>query len=179
MTLAKAPWLHPDPDRNFSATIGLSDSPAPSAHLMYLARTSSRRRNRWQGSPSLPNQAFPARCPLSPRRAWALLANVSSHPMTGFSPSGRLATLTLFNEADLGSLALRLTGSFRGASPRRLLPALSASLHAGRSVGMMNTLQFMSLVGGAGAPEGNEENEGFRSGGGQSLCFLCCLLFRI
>jgi hypothetical protein len=27
--------------------------------------------------------------------------------------------------------------------------------------------------------EGNEENEGFRSGGGQSLCFLCCLLFRI
>jgi hypothetical protein len=27
--------------------------------------------------------------------------------------------------------------------------------------------------------EGNEEDEGFRSGGGQSLCFLCCLLFRI
>src|SRR5438132_7304737 len=27
--------------------------------------------------------------------------------------------------------------------------------------------------------EGNEENEGFRSGGGQSLCFLCYLLFRI
>jgi len=26
--------------------------------------------------------------------------------------------------------------------------------------------------------EGNEENEDFRSGGGQSLCFLCCLLFR-
>ena len=27
--------------------------------------------------------------------------------------------------------------------------------------------------------EGNEENEGFRSGGGQSLCFLCCLLFKM
>jgi hypothetical protein len=27
--------------------------------------------------------------------------------------------------------------------------------------------------------EGNEENEDFRSGGGQSLCFLCYLLFRI
>jgi len=27
--------------------------------------------------------------------------------------------------------------------------------------------------------EGNEENEDFRNGGGQSLCFLCYLLFRI
>jgi len=80
--------------------------------------------------------------------------------MTGFSPSGGLATLTWFNEADLGSLTLRLTGSLRGASTRRLLPALSASLHAGRSVGMMNTFQVISLVGGAGAPEGNEGSEG-------------------
>ncbi len=30
--------------------------------------------------------------------------------------------------------------------------ASSASLHAGRSVGMMNTFQFIGLVGGAGAP---------------------------
>ena len=82
--------------------------------------------------------------------------------MTGFSPSGGLATLTWFNEADLGSLTLRLTGSLRGASTRRLLPALSASLHAGRSVGMMNTFQVISLVGGAGAPEGNEANERLR-----------------
>jgi hypothetical protein len=76
--------------------------------------------------------------------------------MTGFSPSGRLAALTWFNEAGSGSLALRLTGSLHGASTRELLPALSASLHAGRSVGMMNTFQFMSWFGGAGAPEGNE-----------------------
>jgi len=76
--------------------------------------------------------------------------------MSGFSPSGRLAALTWFNEAVSGSLALRLTGSLHGASTRRLLPALSASLHAGRSVGMMNTFQFMSWFGGAGAPEDNE-----------------------
>jgi len=69
--------------------------------------------------------------------------------MAGFSPSGRLAALGKLNEAVSGSLALRLTGSLHGASTRRLLPALSVSLHAGRSVRMMNTFQFMSLVGGA------------------------------
>jgi hypothetical protein len=88
-----------------------------------------------------------------------LLANVSSRRISGFNPSGSLAALTWFNEADSGSLALRLTGSLHGASARQLLAALSVSLHAGRSVRMMNTFQFMSSVGGAGAPEGNEGNE--------------------
>src|SRR5205823_3982605 len=64
-----------------------------------------------------------------------------------------------FNEAASGSLALRLTGSLHGASAQQLLTALSVSLHAGRSVHMMNTFQFISLVGGAGAPEGNEETK--------------------
>ena len=58
-----------------------------------------------------------------------------------------------FNEAASGSLALRLTGSLHGASAQQLLTALSVSLHAGRSVHMMNTFQFISLVGGAGAPK--------------------------
>jgi hypothetical protein len=100
--------------------------------------------------------------------------------MTGFSPSGGLATLTWFNEADLGSLTLRLTGSLRGASTRRLLPAPSASLHAGRSVGMMNTFQFISLVGGAGAPEGNEGSEGLPQlvRIGMFLCLLRYLLLK-
>jgi hypothetical protein len=35
------------------------------------------------------------------------------------------------------------------------------SLHAGRLVRMMNTFQFISSVGGAGAPEENKDNEGF------------------
>ena len=85
-----------------------------------------------------------------------MLANVSSRRMAGFRFSGRLATLTWCNEADSGSLALRLTGSLHGAPTRRLLPALSASLHAGRSLRMMNTFQFISSFGGAGAPEGTE-----------------------
>jgi hypothetical protein len=88
-----------------------------------------------------------------------LLSNVSSHRISGFNSSGSLAVLTWFNEADSGSLALRLTGSLHGASTRPLLAALSVSLHAGRSVRMMNTFQFISLVGGAGAPKDNEANK--------------------
>ena len=44
-----------------------------------------------------------------------------------------------------GSLALRLAGSLHGASAQGLLPTPPASLHAGRSVGMMNTFQFIGL----------------------------------
>jgi len=90
-----------------------------------------------------------------------LLSNVSSHRISGFNSSGSLAVLIWFNEADSGSLALRLTGSLHGASAQQLLAALSVSLHAGRSVRMMNTFQFISSVGGAGAPEDNQGNEGF------------------
>ena len=132
----------------------LSDSPASGVRLMDSADASSRsKRDRRQGSPSLPNLAFPARCPLRPRRAPSLLVNISSRRISGFGISDRLATLDLRNEANSGLLALRLAGSFHGASTRRLLDALSASLHAGYSVGMMNTFQFIGLVGGAGAPE--------------------------
>jgi hypothetical protein len=90
-----------------------------------------------------------------------LLSNVSSRRISGFNSSGSLAVLNWFNEADSGSLALRLTGSLHGASVRQSLAALSVSLHAGRSVRMMNTFQFISSVGGAGAPKDNEENKEF------------------
>ncbi len=138
----------------------LSDSPASGVRLMDSADASSRsKRDRRQGSPSLPNLAFPARCPLRPRRAPSLLVNISSRRISGFGISDRLATLNLRNEANSGLLALRLAGSFHGASTRRLLDALSASLHAGYSVGMMNTFQFIGLVGGAGAPEDAERTD--------------------
>ena len=130
----------------FVATMGLSDSPAPNACLMDSAVASPRSaRDRWQGSPSLPNQTFPARCPLSPRRTPPLRWNVASQWMAGFGFSDRLAVLTLFNEAESGLLPLRLTGSIHGASTPRLLPTRSASLHAGRSVSMMNTSHFIGL----------------------------------
>ena len=75
--------------------------------------------------PAHPN--FPcALSPLTPR-APALLANVSSRRMAGFSSSGSLANLPLCNEAD--SVRLRYGSQVRSTeSPtRRLLPALSAS----------------------------------------------------
>jgi len=136
---------------------GLSDSLVIDVRLMdsasALPRTS---RGRRQGSPSLPNSTFPARCPLSPRRTPPLFVNIASRRVSGFSISGGLAVLTLCNEAESGSLALRLAGSIHGASTTQLLPSLSASLHAGYSVGMMNTFQFIGFVGGAGAPEDTE-----------------------
>jgi hypothetical protein len=129
----------------FLATTGLSDSPTARTQLISSLRSLPLAPlGQRPGSPSLPNPTFPGRCPLSPRRVPALLANVSSRRMAGFSSSGRLATLNWCNEADSGSLALRLTGSLHGAPTRRLLPAPSASLHAGRSVRMMNTFQFIS-----------------------------------
>ena len=140
--------------------MGLSDSPTAGAQLLSSPRSlSPSALSPRPGSPSLPNRTFPARCPLSPRRVPTLLANVSSRRMAGFRFSGRLATLNWCNEADSGSLALRLTGSLHGAPTRRSLPALSASLHAGRSVRMMNTFQFISSFGGAGAPEDTVNRE--------------------
>ena len=130
----------------FIATTSLSDSHAPNAHLMDSMCISSRLwRNRQHGSPSLPNPTFPARCSHSPRRTPPLLVKIASRRISGFGTSDRLAALTWRNEAALGSLALRLAGLFRGASSPRLLPALPASLHAGCSVGMMNTFQFIGL----------------------------------
>ena len=130
----------------FKATTSLSDSHANNAQLMdSLCIWSRLRHNRSHGSPSLPNLTFPARCPHSPRRTPPLLVNIASRRMTGFGTSDRLALLTWCNEADSGSLALRLAGSLHGASTLRLLSALSVSLHAGRSVGMMNTSQFIGL----------------------------------
>jgi len=167
----------------FLATMGLSDSPLPNARLMDSAHALSRFwRNRPAGSPSLPNQTFPARCPHSPRRSPPLLVNIASRRMAGFGISDRLADLSWRNEADSGSLALRLAGSIHGASAPRLLPALSASLHAGRSVGMMNTSQFIGLGwrcwrtglrGWRGFPESIREirePRGTRSPGGAASC---------
>jgi hypothetical protein len=71
--------------------------------------------------------------------------NVASRRIIGFGFFERLADLTKRNEADSGLLALRLTGSIHGASTPELLPSLSASLHARRSVGMMNTFHFIGL----------------------------------
>src|SRR5208283_3548118 len=56
------------------------------------------------------------RRPQPPRRARRLLAPLTSPPVAGFITYGRLAAPTLHNEAESGSLALRLTDSLRQAS---------------------------------------------------------------
>jgi len=130
----------------FIATMGLSDSPAPSSRLMDSARALLRQcRNWWQGSPSLPNQTVPARRPQPPRRSPPLRVNVASRRMIGFGFSERLADLTSVTRLNRVCFTLRLAGSIHGASTPQLLPALSASLHARRSVGMMNTFHFIGL----------------------------------
>jgi len=54
---------------------------------------------------------------------------IASPPVAGFVRSGSLAALTLLNEAESGSLALRLTGSPSRASATELLPPPPGRLH--------------------------------------------------
>jgi len=73
------------------------------------------------GSPRFLDRSVHARCPLPPRKARRLLAPVTSPPVSGFTFFGRLAAFTFPNEAELGSLALRLACLPHEASLGRLL----------------------------------------------------------
>src|SRR2546428_2382065 len=101
----------------FIATTSLSDSPASNPQLIVSLHVLLRRRNRRQGSPSLPNSTFPARCPLSPRRAPALLSNVSSRRMAGFNSSGSLAAL-IFSLTRPIRVRLRYGSQVRSREPQ-------------------------------------------------------------
>jgi hypothetical protein len=127
------------------------DSMHASSHTRQAVRISQ---------PAQPN--LPCALPPLPRRSPPLLVNIASRRISGFGISERLADLFERNEAVSSSLALRLAGSIHGASTPGSLPSLSASLHAGCSVGMMNTFQFIGLVGGAGAPEA-QSRRGFNT----------------
>ena len=59
----------------------------------------------------VPGCSVDARCPQPPRAARRLHPPVASPPVRGFAFSGRLATTELRNEAESGSLTLRLTPS--------------------------------------------------------------------
>jgi len=126
----------------FLATMSLSDSRAePPARLCL----SGRRWGHWPhsvGSPRFLDRSVPARCPLSPRSVRRVLALVTSPPMAGFISSGRLATLIWCNEAELGSLPLRLAGSPSKASPAGFLRLTLGWLHVERAIVMVNTSQL-------------------------------------
>ena len=81
------------------------------------------------GSPRFLGCSFDTRRPLSPRRAGRLLALVSSSSVLVSPPSAGgcracrdIDRSQLCNEADLGSLALRLASLSHEASPRRITP---------------------------------------------------------
>ena len=79
------------------------------------------------GPPRFLDQSVSTRRPLSPRRARQLHTSVSSLPALGFTYPGRMATPIKFNEAESGSLALRLAPSPHEASPDRVTPSRARS----------------------------------------------------
>jgi len=91
------------------------------------------------GPPRFLGQSFSMRRPLSPRRARQPHTPVASLPALGFTYPGRMATLIEFNEAETGSLALRLTPSPHEASPDQvtLSHARSATCQTGNSHGRL------------------------------------------
>ena len=66
--------------------------------------------------------SFHARCPLSPRSAQRLLLSVTSSLMTGFLLFGGLAASIGVNEAESGSLALRLASLLVQGTASRIAP---------------------------------------------------------
>jgi len=66
---------------------------------------------------------------------------VASSPIPGFIFFGRLTTVILCNEADMGSLALRLACSPRKASPAELLPLTLARLLVKRAIYKISSFQ--------------------------------------
>ena len=87
------------------------------------------------------DRSFHARCPLSPRTARRLLLPVASSPVPGFILFGGLATVILCNEAETGSLALRLACSPCKASPVGSLPLTLARLLAKRAIYKISSFQ--------------------------------------
>src|SRR5208282_1207075 len=81
------------------------------------------------------------RRPQPPRIARRLLAPIPSPPVSGFITYGRLAAPTLHNEAESGSLALRLTGSPHEASPHGLLRLTLARLPVEWAIDRVSSFQ--------------------------------------
>ena len=130
----KAPWLH----GHYPASLLLWASPTPIqtdhaviGSLMTFEYASL------GGSPRFLDASFRARSPLSPRGALQVPILISSLQVKGFSISGSLAAPNRCNEAESGSLALRLALSPLKASPDRVTPshARSATCQTGNLQG--------------------------------------------
>jgi hypothetical protein len=71
---------------------------------------------------------------------------VASRTMAGFTQSGGLATLELRNEAESGSLALRLTPLLQQASTVRSPQPPLPPLHGERAIPMFSTFQLKRTI---------------------------------
>ena len=90
----------------------------------------------------VPRRSVDARCPLSPRAAHPLHVLVASRMVTGFIISGSLTAANWCNEAESGSLALRLTSSPPRAPTARLPAPPPSRLHGERAIAMVSTFQL-------------------------------------
>src|SRR5207245_9471445 len=105
MTLTKAPWLHPDCNRNFTATMGLSDATASHLWGLWLLPIgccclAAERRCR---ASQVPVGSVCARCLLSPRRARPLHLVRASGPMPASPLLNGWPLSFSFNEAESSS----------------------------------------------------------------------------
>jgi len=104
--------------QDFLATMGLSDSRMQQISRLFIPGHPPAFPPSRSGSPRFLGASFRKRPPLSPRSAPQVRIPVSSLQVSGFAQSGRLATPTLCNEAETGSLSLGLMRSrFRGINP--------------------------------------------------------------
>jgi hypothetical protein len=124
-------------------TMSRSDSrPQPLARLCLPARRQVHRTPpRCAGPPRFLDRSVHARRPQPPRQARRLLSPVASPSMAGFTFLGRMATCNRRNEAESGSLALRLTCSLPGASPAGLLQPTSGLLPVERAIDRVTSFQ--------------------------------------
>jgi len=97
------------------------------------------------GPPRFLGQSFDARRPQPPRRAQWLHIPIASPLALRFVPIGGLATLKEINEAESGSLALRLTSSPSEAPILGSLPHRSVGYMCKWVTHMVNTSQFTRL----------------------------------
>jgi hypothetical protein len=90
----------------------------------------------------VPDGSFGARRPLSPRGTRSPHMLVASRPMSGFALFGGLAVPRLCNEAETGSLALRLTPSPSGVSHLGSLRRTPGWHHVERAIHMFSSFQL-------------------------------------
>ena len=128
----------------FFATMSLSDSrPGPFPRL-FLPSGRWRSDRHLAGSPRFLDRSIHARCPLSPRKAQRLHLPITSSSVAGFITLWRTGHFHPWcNEAESGSLALRLACLPYEASPAGLLRPTFARLSIEWAIDRMNSFQFM------------------------------------